>query len=165
MTANRMNFAVVVEREPHHYVGYVPDLMWCTFRGRTSDEALRNAIDGLESHLRALIEDGDPLPEPRAFVDEVEASLPEFYGSAGSATFQVVIEQAPGNYSVFSPDLPGCVSVGDTVEESLTMMKEAIELHLESMAEDREELPLKASYVGMAEVKTDRQMPASVASD
>ncbi len=36
-----------------------------------------------------------------------------------------------GGYTVFVPALPGCVSEGATVEESLTNIKEAIELYLE----------------------------------
>ena len=159
-----MRFAVVVEREPHYYVGYVPDLIWCEFRGRTAEDALRSTVEQLESHLNDLIEDGDPLPDPQASVAEVEASLPDFYGPAKSGSFRVVVEQAPGNFGVFSPDLPGCVSVGDTIEETLAMMREAIELHLESMAEDREELPLKAPYVGMVEVKLSRPVPVGIAS-
>lgn len=164
MTADRMQFALVVEREPHHYVGYVPDLIWCMFRGRTAEDARQATIEGLESYLNGLIEDGDPLPEPLASVSEVEATLPGFYGPVGSARFKVVVEQAPSNFSAFSPDLPGCVSVGDTVDETLTMMREAIELHLESMAEDLEELPPKASYVGMAEVGLSRPAPVEAAS-
>ena len=41
----------------------------------------------------------------------------------------------------FSPDIPGCVSVGDTLEEMRTMMTEAIESRLEWMAEDGDILP------------------------
>lgn len=32
--------------------------------------------------------------------------------------YAVVIEKAQGNYSAYVPDLPGCVAVGDTVEET-----------------------------------------------
>lgn len=57
------------------------------------------------------------------------------------ATYTVVIEKAPGNYSAYVPDLPGCVAVGDTVAEVLASMAEAIELHLEGMREDGERIP------------------------
>ena len=40
-----------------------------------------------------------------------------------------------------SPDLPGCVSVGDTLIEMRTMMKEAVEGHLQTIADDGEPLP------------------------
>ena len=44
------------------------------------------------------------------------------------ATFQ---EEKEGGYSVWVPDLPGCASQGETLEEALKMIKEAIELYLE----------------------------------
>ncbi len=39
------------------------------------------------------------------------------------------------------PDLPGCVSTGDSVEEALAMAKEAIEFHLEGMIDGGEAVP------------------------
>ena len=51
--------------------------------------------------------------------------------------FRVVLEPAEeGGYTVFVPSLPGCVSEGDTKEEALRNIKEAIELYLESRDED-----------------------------
>ena len=41
-----------------------------------------------------------------------------------------------GGYSVDFPDLPGCVSAGDTMEEALSMAREALSLHLYGMSED-----------------------------
>ena len=39
------------------------------------------------------------------------------------------------------PDLPGCISAGDTLEEAIGMAREAIELHLEGMIEDGAAIP------------------------
>lgn len=47
--------------------------------------------------------------------------------------YAVVIEAADGNYSAYVPDLPGCVAVGDTVDEVEEMIREAIAFHLEGM--------------------------------
>ena len=55
--------------------------------------------------------------------------------------YMIVIEKAEGNYSAYCPDLPGCVSVGETLEEIKSNMKEAIEFHLETMRERREKIP------------------------
>jgi len=44
------------------------------------------------------------------------------------AVFQ---EEKEGGYSVWVPDLPGCASQGDTFEEALKNIKEAIALYLE----------------------------------
>ena len=52
--------------------------------------------------------------------------------------FKVVIEkdEEVGGYVVSCPSLPGCFSQGDTVEEALENIKEAIQACLESLAED-----------------------------
>ncbi|EXI61645.1 hypothetical protein MHD_05605 [Mannheimia granulomatis] len=44
-------------------------------------------------------------------------------------------------YSVVVPDVPGCFSAGDTLEEAFVNAKEAIEFHVEGMIEDGEEIP------------------------
>lgn len=43
----------------------------------------------------------------------------------------VRIERTDTGYSAYAPALPGCVTVGDTVEETQTMMEEAVSLYLE----------------------------------
>ena len=56
--------------------------------------------------------------------------------------YVVVIEQATdGSYSAYVPDLPGCVSCGDTIDEIRVMIQEAIALHLESLREHGEAIP------------------------
>jgi len=46
-----------------------------------------------------------------------------------------------GGYCITFPDLPGIVTEGDTIEESLAMAKEALELHLFGMERDGDEIP------------------------
>jgi predicted RNase H-like HicB family nuclease len=55
--------------------------------------------------------------------------------------YAVVIERGVNNYSAYVPDLPGCVTTGRTVEEIKTNIREAIELHLEGLAEDGAPVP------------------------
>ena len=55
--------------------------------------------------------------------------------------YAVVIEKAPGNYAAYAPDVLGCVSVGDTWDEMLAMIREALEFHIELMLEDGDPLP------------------------
>ena len=55
--------------------------------------------------------------------------------------YAVVIEKAPGNYAAYAPDVLGCVSVGDTWDEMLAMIREALEAHIELMLEDGDPLP------------------------
>ncbi len=51
--------------------------------------------------------------------------------------YLVVIEKAENNYSAFSPDVPGCVATGASVENVTATMKEALEFHFE----DANEIP------------------------
>ena len=60
--------------------------------------------------------------------------------------YTVVIEKTPTNYGAYVPDLPGCGAVADTREETEQLIKEAIELHLEGMAEDNDPIPEPTSY-------------------
>jgi predicted RNase H-like HicB family nuclease len=51
--------------------------------------------------------------------------------------FQVVLEPSEeGVYTVYVPSLPGCISEGDTVEDALTNIQEAVELYLEPVEDD-----------------------------
>ncbi len=55
--------------------------------------------------------------------------------------FLVIIEKADGNYSAYSPDLPGCVATGQTSEEVEQNMYEAIEMHIQGLLEDHSPIP------------------------
>jgi predicted RNase H-like HicB family nuclease len=46
-----------------------------------------------------------------------------------------------GGYTITFPDLPGCITEGDTVEEALSMAKEAMTLHLYGMEDDGDTIP------------------------
>lgn len=50
--------------------------------------------------------------------------------------FAVVIEKAPGNYSAYVPDLPGCVATGATVVETEAQIRAAIQFHIAGLRED-----------------------------
>jgi predicted RNase H-like HicB family nuclease len=66
--------------------------------------------------------------------------------------YAIVIEKGEGNYSAYVPDLPGCVAVGDTVEETERELQEAIEFHLEGMRADGLPIPEPSSKVDYLEV-------------
>ena len=66
--------------------------------------------------------------------------------------YAVVIEKGERNYSAYVPDLPGCVSVGDTLEQVKAGIREAIELHLEGMREDGSPVPKPSSCAEYVEV-------------
>jgi antitoxin HicB len=57
-------------------------------------------------------------------------------------SYRILLKKEPeGGYTVVVPSLPGCVTYGDTIEESITMAKEAIELYIESLKEHNEKIP------------------------
>jgi predicted RNase H-like HicB family nuclease len=50
---------------------------------------------------------------------------------------KVLLESSnEGGYTVYVPSLPGCISEGETVEDALTNVREAIELYLEPVEDD-----------------------------
>ncbi len=55
--------------------------------------------------------------------------------------FLIVIEKAKGNYSAYSPDLPGCVATGTTKEETGNNMHKAIEMHIQGLLKDSLPIP------------------------
>jgi predicted RNase H-like HicB family nuclease len=56
--------------------------------------------------------------------------------------YKVVLEpQEEGGYTVYVPSLPGCVSQGESTEEAMTNIKEAIEVYLDSLKARRIPLP------------------------
>ena len=55
---------------------------------------------------------------------------------------KVILEKSDeGGYTVFVPSLPGCVSEGDTREQAIANIKEAIELYLEPVPDDSDLAP------------------------
>ena len=59
----------------------------------------------------------------------------------------IVIEGTEGNYDAYVPDLPGCVTVGNSLDELRAMMQEAIEFHLDGMRADGLPIPEPSSRV------------------
>ena len=56
--------------------------------------------------------------------------------------YVAVIEKAnDGSYSAYVPDLPGCVTCGDSVDEARQLIEEAVGLHIESLRAHGEPIP------------------------
>lgn len=60
--------------------------------------------------------------------------------------YLIVIGKTPSGYSAHCPDVPGCASVGKTIEDIVANMKKALTLHFEGMIEDGDPIP-KSSKV------------------
>ena len=66
--------------------------------------------------------------------------------------YVVILEQGPTSYAAYVPDLPGCVAVGETHEEAMQLIREAIETHIESLRENGELVPEPHSLVETIDV-------------
>jgi predicted RNase H-like HicB family nuclease len=69
-------------------------------------------------------------------------------------SFQIVIEKEPEDegYLAYSPTLPGCFSNGKTIEEAKRNIREAIQLHLESISAYSKEIPQQERIVHVEEL-------------
>ena len=67
--------------------------------------------------------------------------------------YAVVVEQGETSFGAHVPDLPGCVAVGESKEEVLELIQEAIEFHLEGLREEGQPVSPAASSVEYVEVR------------
>ena len=67
--------------------------------------------------------------------------------------YAIVVEDAGTNLAAYVPDLPGCIATGQTRAEVEQRIREAIEMHLEGMAEDGLAIPEPTSEVDYVEVQ------------
>ena len=69
---SRVTYAIVIERAPHNFAAYVPDLPGCVATGDTVDEVIANIREAITWHIEALHEDNVPVPEPTSITTFVE---------------------------------------------------------------------------------------------
>ena len=55
--------------------------------------------------------------------------------------YVAIVEKGENSFGAYVPDLPGCAVVGETREEALQLIREAVELHVSSMRERGDALP------------------------
>jgi Uncharacterized conserved protein len=65
----------------------------------------------------------------------------------------VILEDESGGYIAIVPELPGCHTQGDSLDEIIKNIREAIELYLETLSEDEKRELLKRRVVGLQRVK------------
>lgn len=66
--------------------------------------------------------------------------------------YTVIVERGPTSWGAYVPDLPGCVAAGETREEALQLIREAVELHIEGLREQGEAIPEPHSFSDLVEV-------------
>jgi predicted RNase H-like HicB family nuclease len=66
--------------------------------------------------------------------------------------YVVTVEKGKSSFGAYVPDLPGCAVVGETREEALQLVREAVELHVASLREQGDPLPAPASSTEYVQV-------------
>jgi len=66
--------------------------------------------------------------------------------------YMVVVERGDTSWGAHVPDLPGCVAVGETREEALRLIREAIEFHIDGLRQDGLPVPAPRSEGEFVEV-------------
>ncbi len=66
--------------------------------------------------------------------------------------YAVIIEKGPKSYGAYVPDLPGCVAAGDSRDEVMSLIQEAMEFHIEGLKQDGLPVPAPSSAVEFVEV-------------
>jgi predicted RNase H-like HicB family nuclease len=79
---------------------------------------------------------------------------PKRLGLSAMHRFLIVIEKADGNYSAYSPDLPGCVATGKTRDQVARNMHEAMDMHVRGLLEDKLPVPQSHSFAEYIAIPT-----------
>jgi len=66
--------------------------------------------------------------------------------------YMVVVEKGAAGFGAHVPDLPGCIAAGETREEVLGLIKEAIEFHIEGLRSAGDPVPQPSSVSEFIEV-------------
>ena len=67
--------------------------------------------------------------------------------------YLVVVEKGPTSFGAYVPDLPGCVVAGETRDEVLVLIREAIEFHIEGLKQDGQPVPPPSSTGEVVDVE------------
>ena len=66
--------------------------------------------------------------------------------------YMVVVEKGPTSYGAHVPDLPGCIAVGQSHDEVLNLIREAIAFHIEGLQEQGLPVPEPSSTGELVDV-------------
>src|SRR4030067_1023544 len=61
--------------------------------------------------------------------------------------YLVVVEKGATSFGAYVPDLPGCVAAGETRDEVLALIREAIEFHIEGLKQDGQPIPPPSGFL------------------
>ena len=100
----KLTYAIIVEQTPNNYAAYAPDVPGCVSTADSHEAIEAMMREALGFHLYCLLDDGDPLPEPKLSIEEAiayhsnalaegDATLSSEYGDPVptiSTTFQLL---------------------------------------------------------------------------
>lgn len=66
--------------------------------------------------------------------------------------YVAVVEQGSESWGAYVPDLPGCIAVGESRDEVVQLIKEAVALHLEGLNANGEPIPTPSSQIEYVDV-------------
>jgi len=67
--------------------------------------------------------------------------------------YLVVIEKGATSFGAYVPDLPGCVAAGETRDETLKLIREAIEFHIEGLKQEGQPVPPPSSTSEVVDIQ------------
>jgi len=91
-------------------------------------------------------------PEVRNYISFLCNKWNIHYRGEPRLRYLVIVEKADGNYSAYSPDIPGCIATGTTRDEAEKNIREAISFHIEGLKEDDLPVPEPSSFTEYIEV-------------
>lgn len=68
--------------------------------------------------------------------------------------YAVIFEKAPDNWAAYVPDLPGCMTTGNTLDEAKQNIREAIQGHLDTLRQFGDPIPEPTSLADEVEITT-----------
>ncbi len=66
--------------------------------------------------------------------------------------YVVIVQKGEHSFGAYVPDLPGCIAVGESREEVMRLIREAIEFHVGGLREDGRPVPPPASSIELVRV-------------
>lgn len=66
--------------------------------------------------------------------------------------YMVVVERGEKSWGAYVPDLPGCVAVGDTRDQVLQLIRQAIDFHIDGLRQDGLTVPTPSSESEFVEI-------------
>jgi len=147
-------YLLILEHGPTSWGAYCPDLPGCVAVAETRAEVKTLYGEAIEGWVEATLEDGDPIPSPRAETETVTIGLP----NQPPRSYLAILQPSPiGTWSVSAADVPDLALEYSTRGEALRLFQTALQSHLEAL----EAIPEPVSEVAAVTVDFTRQPVAA----